>query len=298
MAPPPAWYGAVSGFSKPSAISGWCPELDVDFTFRGVTVQTLVVEARADNLKKVVGSCLGSGFRPAPVTGAVEGRTIVSIDLINYAEMKPGAGPTLGQASFSQKELVFRVDVEQLSSGRPIGPPRIFVPFIFVDEPVSAVVGRAVCGYPKLMATFADPVDGVVEVSGAKSGATPRSRIRFPVTTAAEETSCKNTGAGYFVQRTHPVLVTGLWAQGTCASSVPADGARTFFHEDVPNCKFVQHPSDFVTSAVIELFAGACEIAKTLGCVNRPAAPPGTFQLQAVAGTAVEIAETRWIEEA
>jgi hypothetical protein len=82
-------------------------------------------------------------------------RTIV-IELLRYGKMMNPDAPELGPDDFTaQHELVLRLLVGRVDDDTSQARfPAVFVPAIFVDNPLSKVFGRELLGYPKRLAHF------------------------------------------------------------------------------------------------------------------------------------------------
>lgn len=237
---PPTAYGSLADFSGPAiaaavAAAGAASSLSVGrmpYCFGDVTVVSFDLPADGAKLDAFCRACLCSNDRPDAFIYAKPARTRVSgfvtLDVLHYRSMRLGPCASSNDApNGKQNELLLRFEVIDNARQQRC----VFVPFIWVDNPASAVIGRAVTGYPKLMADFVPKAlprfdamlgQGVVKMHRAAGDAGPAVSVGWSHP-GTQPTLVETDYKDRFVQRRHPRLAPE-GAQG----AVPDDIVR--FH--------------------------------------------------------------------
>ncbi len=95
-------------------------------------------------------------------------RTVV-VELLRYGKMLAGqtSGSGASEPFTAQHELLLRVLVGRVDDNTvQARDPAVFVPAIFVDNPLSKLIGRELQGFKKRLASFADGQDQPLSIDG------------------------------------------------------------------------------------------------------------------------------------
>jgi hypothetical protein len=136
------------------------PAIPPPYDFPEITMMSFRLPATVANLQALcdkylnIGKLEERGFEYRALFGFVD------MELVTYPKMMFAQEPFSGWGFASQQELYFRFFVWKfISLGGILFPdpiPELFFPFMFVDNSWSMTSGRAVLGFPKVMAQF-DP---------------------------------------------------------------------------------------------------------------------------------------------
>jgi hypothetical protein len=134
------------------------PQLPPPYRFPGITITSFRLAADFDSLQQLcdrrlnIGTLSQRGFEFRPLIPYVD------LEILSYPRMENSAPPYANHGFMTQNEIYFRFFVIKYISvaGMLFPLPEIacFFPFIFVDNPWSAIAGREVLGFPKGVARF------------------------------------------------------------------------------------------------------------------------------------------------
>lgn len=134
------------------------PQLPPPYRFPGITITSFRLEADFDSLRQLcdrllnIGTLEERGFEFRPLI------PFVDLEIVSYPRMEGAAPPYANKGYMTQNEIYFRFFVlkYEFVAGVLLPTPDIacFFPFIFVDNPWSAIAGREVLGFPKNLAKF------------------------------------------------------------------------------------------------------------------------------------------------
>ncbi|MCU0868212.1 MAG: hypothetical protein MUF30_01215 [Burkholderiales bacterium] len=301
---PPSWYGTLAEYARPAALPGYCAPSVVDYCFRGVCLRSVTVQADHASLTQAVQDCLG-GDHVLAHSADDEGRALVHVDLIRYADMRHGSCDALPPSDprliGQQNELVFRCSVRPALAGTNVQPPRaVFVPFIFVDFQPSALVGRRAAGYPKLMAAFlprgwtcSDPA-GPVEIVANGADAN-RSRIRFPIGRPSAWSAPQPLPRQHFTQRCHPILSASMQVVNDCPPNPHGDSIRRF--QRGPLADLARADVELQDHPPLELLGpDGATIFDALGLVGDENRDADMFTVPVTGASAARFGRSRWQE--
>lgn len=145
----------------PPYIPGYCdPQMSPPYHFKGVSIWVFPLVARYGALKGVVDRYLNvapSGsvdFKFKPLGNPLLNSSLVYMMVLHYDRM------LCPQGFMIQNEFYFAIPFVRLKEGLPVDFG-LFTPYIFVDNPWSMICGNMVAGFPKQMAWFRMPREGV-----------------------------------------------------------------------------------------------------------------------------------------
>jgi hypothetical protein len=134
------------------------PQLPPPYRFPGITITSFRLRADFDSLQQLcdrrlnIGTLSERGFEFRPLI------PFVDLEVLSYPRMENSAPPYANNGFMTQNEIYFRFFVIKYRyfAGMLFPTPEIavFFPFIFVDNPWSAIAGREVLGFPKNVAKF------------------------------------------------------------------------------------------------------------------------------------------------
>lgn len=134
------------------------PQLPPPYRFPDITITSFRLRADFDSLGQLcdrlynIGTLSERGFEFRPLI------PFVDMEIVSYPRMEGAAPPYTDKGFMTQNEIYFRFFVIKYVSiaGMLFPTPEIAVvfPFIFVDNPWSAIAGRGVLGFPKNLARF------------------------------------------------------------------------------------------------------------------------------------------------
>jgi len=135
------------------------PQVPPPFVFPGVTVRSYRLEADLFQLQALcdkflnIGSLFDRGFEYRAIV------PFVDLDFLTYPRMLYALPPYSNWGFATQQEMYFRFFVVKfilVDDFLLIPVPEIisFFPYIFVDNYWSAIAGREIIGFPKLLANF------------------------------------------------------------------------------------------------------------------------------------------------
>jgi hypothetical protein len=134
------------------------PDIPPPYDFPGITIMSFRLPAMLDKLQALCDQFLNIGD---PYDRGFEYRALldfVDMEIVTYPKMLFGEPPYDNWGFAKQHELYFRFFVWKfvyLPGGMlPEPVPQLFFPYICVDNSWSAIAGRNVIGFPKVMAQF------------------------------------------------------------------------------------------------------------------------------------------------
>jgi hypothetical protein len=133
------------------------------------------LRALCDDFLAIAPASANITFEPIPATtpGLPPNVALVTMQAIDYTSINSTTAPWDDFGGAPQQEIYFAVPVVMRNSGAVVAVG-VFLPYIFVDNFVSAVTAREVLGFPKILGKFtfdrdfpADPI--VMKFNGKKT---------------------------------------------------------------------------------------------------------------------------------